>query len=350
MKKHLNSYVFLLLVLILSACGNDDGPELPTGEFANGVFIVNEGNFGSGNASISHFDPTATRIDDNIFSMVNGRPLGDVAQSMTLADDHAYIVVNNSTKVEIVNYGTFLSDGVITEGLANPRYLAVNGDRAFITNWGSFDENFELDQSFIAVVNLEDNSLITKINAADGAEHIFLFEGKIFVSNSFTNTVQAFDMETYELLGTTLVGQGPGQITLDANNNLWVISQGSFLGNNGALTCIRTSDYSIERQLNFRFNPANRLIANQTDNLLYYYSGNNIWQFSPSSAEPVLLTEMTDFVGIYAIGYSTKEQLIYVSDGVGFAGQGSVVRITRDGAALDDFTVGTGPNSFVFTP
>lgn len=351
MRKHTLYYYGLAVVLLcITACGGDDAPELPTGDYANGVFVVNEGNFGGGNASITHFNAATSTVTPEVYALINGVPLGDVAQSMHIADDKAYIVVNNSAKVEIVNYGTFTSAGVITDGLANPRYVAVHGERAFISNWGNFDSNFQLDQSFIAVVDLTDNTLETSINTDDGSEQILIFEDKLYLSNSFTNNVQVFDVNTYELLGSTAVGQGPGQITLDANDNLWVISQGRFGGNDGTLTCIRTSDYSIERQLNFRYNAASRLVANHSDNLLYYYSGNTIWQFSPQAAGPEVLAEMSDFVGIYGIGYSPEERLIYVSDGVGFAGQGNVVRLATDGTRVDEFTAGIGPNSFVFTP
>ncbi len=350
MKRHFYLYSLTAVILLFSSCGDDDGPAQPTGDYANGVFVVNEGNFGGGNASVSHFDPVSSTVSKNVFSTVNGAALGDVAQSMSRSGDQAYIVLNNSTKVEIVNYGTFASTGTITEGLANPRYLAVNGDRAFISNWGNFDENFQLDQSFIAVVDLADNSLTSKIDTNDGVEHIFVFDGKLFVANSFTNTVQAFDMDTYELLGTTELAQGPGQFAVDADDNLWVISQGNFAGNDGALTCINTTTYAIERRVGLDFNPANRLVANDAANLLYFYQGNTIYQFSSRGAEPGTLAEMTDFVGIYGIGYDQVNELIYVSDAVGFGGEGKVVRLTVDGIEVDEFSVGTGPNSFVFTP
>lgn len=350
MKRNLYSFLIPAVLILLASCGDDDGPAQPTGDYASGVFVVNEGNFGSGNASISHYDPSSNTVSKGIFTTVNGRALGDVAQSMYLSGDQAYIVLNNSTKVEIVNYGTFESAGTISEGLANPRNLTVNGDRVFISNWGNFDENFQLDQSFIAVVDLADNSLKTKINTDNGSEYIFAFEGKLFVANSFTNTVQAFDIDDYALLGTTELAQGPGQFAVDADDNLWVISQGNFAGNDGALTCINTTTYDIERRVGLDFNPANRLVANDAANLLYFYQGNTIYQFSSRGADPNVLTEMTDFVGIYGLGYDEDDNLIYVSDGVGFGGEGKVVRLTTDGVEVDEFSAGTGPNSFVFTP
>eukprot|EP01034_Spumella_vulgaris_P009002 gene9002-11428_t len=40
-------------------------------------------------------------LKTDIFQSVNGAPLGDILQSMTYINDRAYIVVNNSGKIEI---------------------------------------------------------------------------------------------------------------------------------------------------------------------------------------------------------------------------------------------------------
>ena len=51
--------------------------------------------------------------------MVNNRPLGDMVQSFSVADDKGFIVVNNSQKVEVVLLNTFKSSGCI-RGILSP--------------------------------------------------------------------------------------------------------------------------------------------------------------------------------------------------------------------------------------
>ncbi|MEA3316518.1 MAG: hypothetical protein U9R54_01010 [Bacteroidota bacterium] len=124
----------LAIIFFASSCDNDDN--VIKGEFVNGVFISNEGNFGAGNGSISFYSVKGDSVSNNIFSKLNNRPLGDVVQSVKVFDNNAYIVVNASNKVEVVKYNDFVENGVITE-LSQPRYFAgISSDKAYVTQWG----------------------------------------------------------------------------------------------------------------------------------------------------------------------------------------------------------------------
>src|SRR5665648_62997 len=94
----------------------------PTGSFltGSGVFILNEGNFRWGNGSLSFYSYDSSKIYNDLFHTINGRPLGDVPNSMKTIGDKAYIVVNNSGKIEVINSNTLESLTTIN-GLISPR-------------------------------------------------------------------------------------------------------------------------------------------------------------------------------------------------------------------------------------
>src|SRR5664280_3375842 len=88
MKNIVKSFIILLAV---SACSKPSGNPIQTFSFGGGVFIVDEGNFKSGNGSLSFYSYDSSKIFNDVFSSANNRPLGDVPNSMAIKGDQAYI-------------------------------------------------------------------------------------------------------------------------------------------------------------------------------------------------------------------------------------------------------------------
>ena len=129
-----------MLTLLLSGCMKDDqwvkdhlqlGPiQLAPGS----LFMVNEGNFMYGNATLSCYDTLKREIQNDLFYRVNGLPLGDVAESMTIFQSKGYLVINNSGKIYIMDTGNGKYTGKIS-GLISPRFLHfVNNIKAYVTD------------------------------------------------------------------------------------------------------------------------------------------------------------------------------------------------------------------------
>ncbi|MES2778319.1 MAG: DUF5074 domain-containing protein, partial [Bacteroidota bacterium] len=60
------------------------------------IMMINEGNFQFGNASLTVYDFNNDIVYPDVFENTNGRKLGDVFQSITVANGKAYLIVNNS--------------------------------------------------------------------------------------------------------------------------------------------------------------------------------------------------------------------------------------------------------------
>ena len=111
MTKFKSIALIALAGVFLQSCSNDDdGPnnDPENGNYSKGVFILNEGGFNSANAEITYFDPTkdvsTTNPIQEIFKTANaGAQLGSVGQSMYFKGNKAYIVLNVSNKVEVVD-------------------------------------------------------------------------------------------------------------------------------------------------------------------------------------------------------------------------------------------------------
>src|SRR5690242_14997007 len=111
--------VFVFALIAIQSCNNDPLPQVQPG--AEGYFVVNEGGFGNSNTSISFYDRSANTMTNDVFAKKNGRPLGDQTQSLTVLDGKAYIVVQHSGKIEVINADDFSSVNTISDGLESPR-------------------------------------------------------------------------------------------------------------------------------------------------------------------------------------------------------------------------------------
>ena len=117
-----NLLTIILCAILFASCQNDSiSPNNLPGLYENGYFVTNEGNFGTGNGSISYVSENGN-VENNIFSQINSFQLGDVVQSMNIIDEKAYIVVNNSSKIEVASIDSMNSIATI-QGLISPRYI-----------------------------------------------------------------------------------------------------------------------------------------------------------------------------------------------------------------------------------
>ena len=90
MKKTINKITTLIIAsLVISSCTRDTNLPDSNGIYDDGYFVTNEGNFGSGNGSIS-FVSNDGIVENNVFVTTNSFPLGDVVQSMSIIDENIY--------------------------------------------------------------------------------------------------------------------------------------------------------------------------------------------------------------------------------------------------------------------
>src|SRR6218665_607497 len=94
--------IFLTVIIssafFVSCSDNDDDNNEPRGNYDGGVIILNEGNNGTPNATVSYLS-TDLQIENNVFSTINpDKVTGDTAQNIGFNGDNAYLVLNGSNK------------------------------------------------------------------------------------------------------------------------------------------------------------------------------------------------------------------------------------------------------------
>ncbi len=204
---------------ILVACKKDE-PE-SVADFATGTYLLNEGAFLAGNASISHLsDEGVLTIDP--FLDANGFPLGDVLQSFTTSGDKGYAVLNGSGKIEVFMLSDFRHVTAM-EGFSYPRAIeVVAGNRAVVTNGSSAGE--------VKVIDLSAYSEIASVPVGKGPEGMAVNGNNLFVCNSggwvLDSTVTVIDLTTLTVAATLQVAHRPVQAAVDMIGRVWILCQG----------------------------------------------------------------------------------------------------------------------------
>lgn len=343
------SALAVMLVVLFTACEDDE----PKGAYEDGAFIVNEGAFGNSNASVSFYSYGADAVTNNVFQLANDRTLGDVAQSLTINGDEAYIAINASNKIEVVNSNTFKSTQTISE-VPGPRYIEVKDSKAYISCWG--------DNS-VKIYDLNSYSLIKSISVASGPEKMAFAANNLYVANTggwgTDSTVSVIDLDKEEVIASINVKYSPRDIEVDKDGNLWVLCFGKVVYEAvepwGILEESPSMLYKIDPNTN-TVSKSIELFANQhpavleidNDGETLYVGGGfgfgGIYSITEASSTTTKIID--DYA--YGLGYDAKSEKLFVSVAPNYTAAGQLIRYETDGTKLGDYQVGIGPNGISF--
>ncbi|HNQ11812.1 MAG TPA: hypothetical protein PKH65_01135 [Bacteroidia bacterium] len=354
MKIKIIYYLILIITLTLSACKKEDATEPILSD--TGLFVVNEGSFGSSNGELTFWNISKGTVSQNIFNGVNGIPLGDIVQSMTIVGDRAYIVVNNSQKIEVVDKSTFNSIATIN-GFLSPRYFLSDGNgKGYVSDWTS---------NSIKVVDLGSNSITQSIPVGRGPEQMQLHNGKLYVVNAggFGNdsTLSVISTSSSNVDTSIVVGLNPNSIVLDKNNKLWILCGGT-IGPDwtpgtaddiaGKLIRIDPLNNFIESVFNFASSDHPiKLTTNGTKDRLYFLYGSSSYTGTVRSmdiSDNSLPGSSLISRDCYGLGINPESGQIFCGISPSFNQQGYALRFNSSGALIDSVSAGIGPNGFCF--
>ena len=344
--------VWALGMLLLFSCGKEEvGPQgekegsLPD-QFSNGLFILNEGNFGTNNASVSFYDPAKKQVDNFIYRAANdGRKLGDVLQSITFTEDRAYLIVNNSGKIEIVNKADFRHTGTI-EQLKSPRYMHVLNDKAFVTNFVLGNAG-----NVIYVIDLKSQQVVNTIPVNGWVDHIVQIGNRLYINNVEEDRIMVIDPGTEEVVTSISVNEEPESMVTDKEGYVWVMCTGGL--DEGTPAMIRIDPVNnkiVQKMENFPIDDhPSRLRINGTADTLYFLM-DGIYKMAITDTElPVApFIETTALQYVYGLEIDPVNGDIYLTDARDFQQNGEVYRFDRSGRRTDRFLVGEGPGNLVF--
>ncbi len=330
---------FLLLffsVLFFNVYANVGGGNQPL----NKIIIANEGNYGKPNAEASMLDLTTGKITNGIYNTANGENLGDVLQNVGVYGDNAYLVVNNSNKIVIVDRKTFKKKAVITNGIKQPRYITFTNNKYYVTN--SAPKN-------VTVYNISDNKLVATIAINTTVEKITSLGNKVFVSNGAWGSGKTFkviDATTDKVTKTITVDNGINSLVSDGTY-LYALSGGK----DGSHLYKYDPKKDMKLVVDFSSDKLKKAKKMCYDKGNLYFVANTTKLYALSKDATAFNT--TEFATVANNSWSTLygfkviENIAYTSDVQGFVKPSKIITFNvKTGVKLATYTAGMGTNNF----
>lgn len=348
--------VLIAAVFFFSSCDNESGDvEIPK---KTGVLVVNAGNFGSGNGSVSFYDEELGVITNNIIKEANdGAEVGAGIESIYQHDGVGYLVCNAPDKIEFFSVEDYKYLANPNTNVAQPRYMTVVGNKAYITCWGPWSANFTLEESYVAIMDLSTKEIVGTLECGVGPEGIFAVGNKLFIANSFENSVTVIDLSSSSNSKINLEA-APQHFTLDGAGTLWVTLSSNFGVYPEGKVGLQAINTSTDAKGSFTKVPGisedGVLAINSSGEKIYVLTAQpwpgtatEVFEFDANSKmlESEALITGENFNGI---GYNQTTDMLYVADAAGFAGNGQILVYDVDGMVQDDQVTSIGPFHFMF--
>ena len=342
--------LIVFVVLIFGVACKKDRPDDTAGvaeiSGAQGVFIGSEGNFQFGNSSLSYYDYSSDEVSNDVYQNANSSVLGDVLQSIYQDASTMYLVMNNSSKIEMMDRYTFKSKGAI-DGFVSPRcFLPVSNSKAYVT---------DLYSNSIQVVDLNQNNVVSSLKTSGWTEEMLLLYGKAFVCKS-KDLLYVIDTSTDKIVDSITVGFSPSSLQQDKNGMLWVLCQGSL--SSGAelpgLYQVNPVSFAVEKIFKFSVgDQVSKLNINGGNDTLFYLcntgnKGVNKLSINANSLPSSPFIAPNSGENYYGLGVNPRNGDVFVSDAVDYLQKSTVSRYDRGGKFLNYISAGINTSSFSF--
>ncbi len=318
------------------------------------LLVGNEGNFGSGTATLTQIDLSTNASYQNVYAQLNDEGIGDVLQSITRVGNAYYLVVNNSNKIIVTDNKMRKTSEI--KNLNQARFmLAVNSNKAYVSSIYNYK---------IYVIDLTNNTKVNEINVDSNwtEEMVLLSDASgdyVYTCNYDTaiNYITKINANTDQVVDRiTIGGYAPSRIVKSTDNTLWILAGNNFFNKTATLTHLDPSNN--QRLSTITFNPTwspEHLAIDRNGDLLvlvndYNNNKSGIYKVPKNATAAPSTFFITASTGtyLYGLGIEPVTNDIFVSDAKDFTQNGTVMRYNSNGDLIQSWPTGIAPSSFYF--
>lgn len=323
----------------LAACRQDPPYEPETG--IQGAVILNNGNWGSNDASIAIYNPTDKTVAAEQFFAANGQRLGDLGQDILVLGDEIYIAMNGSKVVFVTDRDLKIKETIEVENAGAkmaPRYLAESDGKIYVTYY----------EGFLGEITPSTHKVRTTA-VGSYPEGLCIKNGKAYVANSgygYDNTISVVDLASFKEEKKITVNQNPQYVVADKDGKtLYVCSWDAYDPVTYAVTSpskLQKVDIASGSVSDMTYSDV-KCIVEGPDNKMFVAQGgyDENWQVCgtikvidmASGADKGMFTN-DQILNYYSLSYSNGFVFVGASD---YKTNGDVYLYKADGSLVDKF-------------
>lgn len=349
--------LFILIAVSLFSCRKDRiTPEPEEITVVNGLYLLNEGNYGSNKSTLDFYDYSTGMYHNNIYGAVNPEVtlgLGDTGNDLKIYGSRLYIVINGSNKVEVINAKTAKKIGQVT--IPNCRNVAFYKNKAYVTAY----------DGYVAVIDTATLSLSTPINVGRQPEELVVVGDKLYVANSggydannYERTVSVINLTTGLKVKDIDVAINLHRLKADSYGDLYVSSRGDYgtIGSN--LYVIDTKTDAVKKTLNVAASnfAIHKDIAyvysaewsNATTGYIITYNRINVKDETVLAGSFITDGTQASIMLPYGIAIDPASEDIYLTDAKDYTTPGTLYCYDKNGKKKFEKTTGDIPAAIVF--
>ncbi|WP_280744588.1 MULTISPECIES: DUF5074 domain-containing protein [unclassified Parabacteroides] len=226
------TYKAYLHVVTLTVNGESDNLSTVAvkDEFTKGGFyILNCGNEGSNNASLSYYDYTTSKLTTEVYKTANGKGLGDSAEQLLIYGSKMYITITASNRIAVLDMNAKEIKSITPEGSEpmNPRGMVADNGKIYVSYYYGHS---------VAVLDTASLAVEKVIPVGRYPEQLAVSNGKLYVANSggldygtgYAKTVSVIDLQALAVSKEIEVLINPTQLKADSQGDIYVISMGNY--------------------------------------------------------------------------------------------------------------------------
>lgn len=327
----------VFMITLLGSCRKEDEKNTePLPATSHTAWVLNEGNFGWGNASIGRLSLDDSLYIPGVFERVNQRPLGDVLQSGLVHQGELYLVLNNSGTIEVLDPIEAKLLRTLRVG-ESPRYMSpiAHSVDAWVT---------DLFGGFVRKINLQTGEVKETVLIPGWNEKIYALPSQLQVVMNLSSHALYFiddlnpgNLDSFKVPDS----QMRDMVLSEDGNSLYVCIQTG--GQKGVL--LQISDRGQAKEIALLDFIPRRLVIRGDD--AFCLGSEWIYRIQLSSGQVESWVPIQEGMVPYGLSLDPRGNL-WLMDAVDYVQQGKVLVYNQQAQQVAIFNVGAIPREILF--